>query len=210
MDDRTIDLSIMHKIVREMTGTLLVGSVWKQAINLQGNNNDSSQGNKGHPLLPVVINLTHSSIGWKKNASSLTTHGITGRRYFNQPTWYAIISLYRGKNTISSFILAIFLLCLWRWGERVSAVMAGWNSAEQVGIYSRERFPLSLQPSPNPVVTGCTFERDNQTRLHFFKVVIPLNCLFFQKLEEKYSGKSKHEGNAFCLQIVLRSTVKDS
>lgn len=73
MDDRTIDLSIMHKIVREMTGTLLVGSLWKQAINLQGNNNDSSQGNKGHPLLPVVINLTHSSIGWKKNASSLTT-----------------------------------------------------------------------------------------------------------------------------------------
>lgn len=73
MDDRTIDLSIMHKIVREMTGTLLVGSLQKQAINLQGNNNDSSQGNKGHPLLPIVINLTHSSIGWKKNASSPTT-----------------------------------------------------------------------------------------------------------------------------------------
>lgn len=73
IDDRTIDLSIMHKIVREMTGTLLVCSLHKQAINLQGNNNDSSQGNKGHPLLPVVINLTHSSIGWKKNASFLTT-----------------------------------------------------------------------------------------------------------------------------------------
>lgn len=56
-----------------MTGTLLVGSLQKQAINLQGNNNDSSQGNKGHPLLPIVINLTHSSIGWKKNASSPTT-----------------------------------------------------------------------------------------------------------------------------------------
>lgn len=27
MDDRTVDLSIMHKIVREMTGTLLVGSL---------------------------------------------------------------------------------------------------------------------------------------------------------------------------------------
>lgn len=56
-----------------MTGTLLVGSFQKQAINLQGNNNDSSQGNKGHPLLPVAINLTHSSIGWKKNASSPTS-----------------------------------------------------------------------------------------------------------------------------------------
>lgn len=65
-DDRTVGLSIMHKIVREMTGTLLVGSLWKQAINLQGNNNDSSQGNKGHPLLPVVISLSHSSIGWKE------------------------------------------------------------------------------------------------------------------------------------------------
>lgn len=73
MDDGTIDLSIMHKIVREMTGTVLVGSLWKQAINLQGDNNDSSRGNKGHPLLPIVINLTHSSIGWKKNASSATT-----------------------------------------------------------------------------------------------------------------------------------------
>lgn len=71
-DDGTIDLSIMHKIVREMTGTLVVGSLQKQAINLQGNNNDSSQGNKGHSLLPIVINLTHSSIGWKKNASSPT------------------------------------------------------------------------------------------------------------------------------------------
>lgn len=102
MDDGTIDLSIMHKIVREMTGTLLVGSLLKQAINLQGNNNDSSQGNKGHPLLPIVINLTYSSIGWKKNASSPTT------QEWCQPTWYAIISLYRGKNTISVFHISYF------------------------------------------------------------------------------------------------------
>lgn len=76
MDDGAIDLSIMHKMAREMTGALLVGSLWKQAINLQGNNNDSSQGNKGHPLLPIVINLTYSSIGGKKNVPSLTTQEV--------------------------------------------------------------------------------------------------------------------------------------
>jgi hypothetical protein len=54
-----------------MTGTLLVGSLKKHAMNLQGNNNDSSQRNKGHPLLPVVINLTQSSIGGVKKSFSV-------------------------------------------------------------------------------------------------------------------------------------------
>ena len=66
VDDRVFDLLIMYKPVREMTGTLFVGSLKKQAMNLQGNNNDSSQRNKGHPPLPVVINLTQSSIGGVK------------------------------------------------------------------------------------------------------------------------------------------------
>lgn len=36
MDDRTMDLSIMHKIVREMTGTLLVGSLWEASHKFAG------------------------------------------------------------------------------------------------------------------------------------------------------------------------------
>ena len=57
-----------------MTGTLLVGSLKKHTMNLQGNNNDSSQRNKGHPLLPVVINLTQSSIGGVKKSFSVPPH----------------------------------------------------------------------------------------------------------------------------------------
>lgn len=140
MDDGTIDLSIMHKIVREMTGTLLVGSLLKQAINLQGNNNDSSQGNKGHPLLPIVINLTYSSIGWKKNASSSTTQeSYTGGASTSQLDMQS--SLFTEERIqFQFFILAIFLLCLWRWAEIVSAVMVRRNSLEQVGKYSGKDF----------------------------------------------------------------------
>ena len=140
MDDGTIDLSIMHKIVREMTGTLLVGSLLKQAINLQGNNNDSSQGNKGHPLLPIVINLTYSSIGWKKNASSPTTQeSYTGGASTSQLDMQS--SLFTEERIqFQFFILAIFLLCLWRWAEIVNAVMVRRNSLEQVGKYYGKDF----------------------------------------------------------------------
>lgn len=76
MDDGTVDLSIMHKMASTMTGALLVGSLQKRAINLQGNNNDSSQGNKGHPLLPIVINLTYSSIGGEEKCSCSRHTGV--------------------------------------------------------------------------------------------------------------------------------------
>ena len=128
MDDRTMDLSIMHKTVREMTGTLLVGSLQKQAINLQGNNNDSSQGNKGHPLLPIVINLTHSSIGWKKNASSPTTQesytvGTSTSQLDMQSSLFT-----EERIQFQFFTLDIFLLCQWRGGGGGGSEHGnGWN-----------------------------------------------------------------------------------
>lgn len=121
MDDGTIDLSIMHKVVREMTGSPLVGSPQKQAINSQGNNNDSSQGNKGHPLLPIVINLAHSSIG-RKMLPPLTTQesytvGTSSIRLDMQS------SLYRGKKTFSVLCFTIFAHKVCRgWGKGTVSV----------------------------------------------------------------------------------------